>query len=189
MSVVAALAIASILVYIYDQSIGLPKAAPPEAVALSRDIQLPPIGENSFAVLPFLNLDGSRETQIFADGLVDDVITQLSRVPGLRVASRGDAFTLAPNTASQKVRDRLRVAMYLEGSVEMAADKLRVIVQMIDSEDGFHILSRKFDRQRDDFFDIRDEITSLTVANVRVALPPDLRAASLKVMEDPHRSR
>ncbi|MCP4299006.1 MAG: hypothetical protein GY783_00330, partial [Gammaproteobacteria bacterium] len=164
LSVIAALGIASVLVYVYDQSIGLPEAAAPEPVALGRDIQLPPIGDNSFAVLPFLNLDGSRETQIFADGLVDDVITQLSRVPGLRVASRGDAFSLAPNSASQKVRDRLRVAMYLEGSVEMAANRMRVIVQMIDSSDGFHILSRKFDRTREDFFDIRDEITSLTVA-------------------------
>jgi Flp pilus assembly protein TadD len=75
--------------------------------------------------------------------------------------------------------------MYLEGSVEMAADMMRVTVQMIDSADGFHILSRKFDRPREDFFEIRDEITSLTVSNVRVALPPGLRASSLKVMEDP----
>jgi tetratricopeptide (TPR) repeat protein/TolB-like protein/DNA-binding winged helix-turn-helix (wHTH) protein len=185
LSVTGALAIAAIGVYVYDQSIGLPEAKSPEPVALARDVQPPPIAPNSFAVLPFLNLDGSNETQIFADGLVDDVITQLSRVPGLRVASRGDSFTLAPNSASQDVRDRLRVEMYLEGSVEMAADRMRVIVQMIDSSDGFHILSRKFDRTREDFFDIRDEITSLTVANVRVALPPDLRASSLKVMEDP----
>ncbi len=185
MSVVGALALAAIGVYIYDQSIGLPEADRPEPVARLPEAQLPPISENSFAVLPFLNLDGSSETQIFANGLVDDVITQLSRVPGLRVASRGDSFTLAPNSASKEVRDRLRVAMYLEGSVEMAADKMRVTVQMIDSENGFHVLARKFDRTREDFFDIRDEITSLTVANVRVALPPGLRASSLKVIEDP----
>ncbi len=185
MSVVGALALAAVVVYIYDQSIGLPEAKREEPVALVTEAQLPPIAENSFAVLPFLNLDGSSETQIFANGLVDDVITQLSRVPGLRVASRGDSFSLAPNSASQDVRKRLRVEMYLEGSVEMAADKLRVIVQMIDSETGFHILSRKFDRTREDFFDIRDEITSLTVANVRVALPPGLRSSSLKVIEDP----
>jgi len=67
----------------------------------------------------------------------------------------------------------------------MAADMMRVTVQMIDSKDGFHVLSRKFDRPREDFFQIRDEITSLTVANVRVALPPGLRASSLKTMEDP----
>ena len=185
MSVVGALALAAIVVYAYDQSIGLPEADRPEPVARLPEAQLPPIGENSFAVLPFLNLDGGKETQIFADGLVDDVISQLSRVPGLRVASRGDSFTLAPNSASQDVRSRLRVAMYLEGSVEMAAEKLRVTVQMIDSESGFHILSRQFDRTREDFFDIRDEITSLTVANVRVALPPGLRSSSLKVIEDP----
>ncbi len=185
LSVIGALGIAAIGVYAYDQSIGLPEAERPERIALVPEAQLPPIGENSFAVLPFLNLDGSSETQIFANGLVDDVITQLSRVPGLRVASRGDSFSLAPNSASQEVRKRLRVAMYLEGSVEMAADKMRVTVQMIDSENGFHVLARKFDRTREDFFDIRDEITSLTVANVRVALPPGLRSSSLKVIEDP----
>ena len=185
MSVVGALGIAAVGVYIYDQSFGLPEADRPATLAVELPVQLPPILENSFAVLPFLNLDGSSETQMFANGLVDDVITQLSRVPGLRVASRGDSFTLAPNSASQDVRDRLRVAMYLEGSVEMASDKMRVTVQMIDSENGFHVLARKFDRTREDFFDIRDEITSLTVANVRVALPPGLRTSSLKVIEDP----
>ena len=175
-SVVAALGIAGILVFIYDRSIGLPK---PPATAIEV-AGLPPIVQNSFAVLPFLNLDGSDETGVFANGLVDDVITQLSRVPGLRVSSRGDSFTLAPNTASQKVRERLRVEMYLEGSVEMAGDKIRVIVQLIDSATGFHISSRKFDRPREGFFDIRDEITSLTVAEVRVALPPDTRSSSSK---------
>jgi tetratricopeptide (TPR) repeat protein/TolB-like protein/DNA-binding winged helix-turn-helix (wHTH) protein len=184
LSIISALAIAAVMVYVYDRSFGLPEAEPPVFAALEETIQLPPVVENSFAVLPFLNLDGSNETQIFADGLVDDVITQLSRVPGLRVSSRGDSYTLAPNSASQDVRARLRVAMYLEGSVEMAVDKLRVTVQMIDSENGFHVLSRKFDRSRDAFFEVRDEITSLTVANVRVALPPDLRTSSLKVSED-----
>ncbi|MCP5090492.1 MAG: tetratricopeptide repeat protein, partial [Gammaproteobacteria bacterium] len=98
---------------------------------------------------------------------------------------RGDSYSLQPNSASQDVRNRLRVEMYLEGSVEMAANTMRVIVQMIDSENGFHILSRKFDRPREEFFDVRDEVTNLTVANVRVALPPDIRASSLKVIEDP----
>ena len=186
MSVVGALALAAVGVYAYDLGVGLPEAKPPQASIEAPVVQLPPIVENSFAVLPFVNLDGSNETQIFADGLVDDVITQLSRVPGLRVASRGDAFSLAPNSTSKAVRDRLRVEMYIEGSVEMAANMLRVTVQMIESEDGFHILSRKFDRPREDFFKVRDEITNLTVANVRVALPPNLRASSLKIIEDPY---
>jgi len=182
LSVIGALGLASVFVFIYDRSIGLPAAPDGNVVEIAK---LPPIVQNSFAVLPFLNLDGSDETGIFANGLVDDVINRLSRIPGLRVSSRGDSFTLAPNTPSKEVRERLRVEMYLEGSVEMASDKIRVIVQLIDSATGFHVLSRSFDKPRDDFFDIRDEITSLTVANVRVALPTNTRSSSLQATNEP----
>ena len=186
MSVIGALGIAAIAVYIYDQNIGLPTSSEPVAIGpVVPEVHLPPVAENSFAVLPFLNLDGSNETRIFADGLMDDLITQASHIPGLRVPSRGDSSALAPNSPSQLVRDRLRVETYIEGSVEMRAARMRVIVQMIDSETGHHILSRKFDRPREDFFDIRDDITNLIIANVRVALPPQLRASSLKAVEDP----
>jgi TolB-like protein/tetratricopeptide (TPR) repeat protein/DNA-binding winged helix-turn-helix (wHTH) protein len=184
LSVVAALAIAAVGVYVYDSSIGLPQPPVPEPVA-REEIRLPPVLDNSIAVLPFLNLDGSEETQIFSNGLVDDVITRLSRVPGLLVSSRGDAFTLEPNSASRKVRERLRVARYVEGSVQIEGDRMRVIVQLIDSETGFHVLSRSFDRLREDFFDVRDEITQLTVANVRVALPPDTGNTAEGLSADP----
>lgn len=184
-SVVSALAIAAIAVFIYDQSIGLPVEDSPPPAVTEADAALPPVLENSIAVLPFLNLDGSEETQIFANGLVDDVITRLSRVSGLLVSSRGDAFSLQPNSSSDQVRRRLRVAIYLEGSVQTAGDQLRVIVQMIDSETGFHILSRSFDRPRDDFFDVRDEITALTVANVRVALPGAESSLAQLASKDP----
>ncbi len=184
-SIVCSLAIAGVMVAIYDQVVGLPQGEPTVTTDVVHKPQPPPIAENSIAVLPFVNLDGSRETQIFADGLVEGVINQLSRVPGLRVASRGDAYTLEPNTPSQEVRDRLRVGLYLEGSVEMNADDMRVTVQLINSGDGFHILSRQFDRPREDFFGLHDEITSLTVANVRVSLPPELLASSSEPVEKP----
>lgn len=184
-SVVCSLAIAGVMVAIYDQVVGLPEGEPTVTTEVVHEPQPPPIVENSIAVLPFVNLDGSRETQIFADGLVEGVINQLSRVPGLRVASRGDSYTLEPNAPSQEVRDRLRVELYLEGSVEMNADEMRVTVQLINSEDGFHILSRQFDRPREDFFNLHDEITSLTVANVRVSLPPALQASSSEPVEEP----
>jgi tetratricopeptide (TPR) repeat protein/TolB-like protein len=132
-----------------------------------------------------MNVDGSEETEVFANGLADDVITRLSRVPGLLVASRGDAFTLDPNSPSQKVRERLRVARYIEGSVQLAGNEMRIIMQLIDSATGFHVLSRTFDRPREDFFDVRDEITELTVANVRVTLPPETQAASAFPTDDP----
>jgi tetratricopeptide (TPR) repeat protein/TolB-like protein/DNA-binding winged helix-turn-helix (wHTH) protein len=184
-SVVAALAIAAVFVFIYDRNVGLPEAQISEDKSIREEVNLPPVLDNSIAVLPFFNLDGSSETQIFTQGLVDDVITRLSRVPGLLVSSRGDSFTLEPNSSSQKVRDRLRVALYLEGSVQMQGERMRIIVQLIDSSTGFHVLSRSFDRLREDFFDIRDEITELTVANVRVALPPGTQAASNISADDP----
>jgi TolB-like protein/tetratricopeptide (TPR) repeat protein/DNA-binding winged helix-turn-helix (wHTH) protein len=175
MSVVAALLVASVLVYLYDQRIGLPTAVETPVAQTVESIE---VAENSIAVLPFLNVDGSNETEVFANGLADDVIHRLARVPGLRVSSRGDSFTLEPNSASQLVRRRLRVAMYLEGSVQIASDRIRVIVQLIDSADGFHVLSRTFDRPREDFFDIRDDVTKLTVSSLRVALPEEMQAMS-----------
>ncbi|MGI9234349.1 MAG: tetratricopeptide repeat protein [Woeseiaceae bacterium] len=185
MSVVCSLAIAGVMVTIYDQIIGLPGDEPRPTDEISHAPQPPPIVKNSLAVLPFANLDGSRETQIFADGLFDDVINQLSHVSGLRVASRGDAYMLQPNSPSQTVRDRLRVEMYIEGSVETKAEEIRVTVQLIDSKDGFHVLSRRFDRPLEEFFELRDEITSLTVANVRISLPPELQASISEPIERP----
>ncbi|MGA8202924.1 MAG: tetratricopeptide repeat protein, partial [Woeseiaceae bacterium] len=174
-SVIGGLAIAAVFVFAYDRTVGLPRSHTPDATGDAS--LLPPVLDNSIAVLPFLNIDGSDDTSVFANGLVDDVISRLSRVPGLRVASRGDAFTLEPNSASRKVRERLRVARYLEGSVQITGNQMRVTVQLIDSADGFHVLSRSFDRARADYFALRDEITALTVANVRVALPPATREA------------
>ena len=174
-SVIGAFTIAAVMVYFYDRDIGLPHELPTPAVALETEAKLPPITDNTIAILPFMNMDGSEETQIFANGLVEDVLTSLSKVPGLLVASRGDSFSLGPNTASTKVRERLRVASYAEGSVHIYGDKIRVVVQLINSANGFHTLSRTFDRTLAGFFEMRDEITALTVASVRVALPPETR--------------
>ena len=183
-SVMSGLAVAAVLVFVYDQLVGLP-GEPGDDVQEKLVADLPPVRDNSIAVLPFFNIDGSEETQVFANGLADDVITRLSRVPGLLVSSRGDSFSLEPNTASGRVRERLRVAMYLEGSVQIDGNELRVIVQLIDSETGFHILSRSFSQAPEELFSIRDDITELTVANVRVAVPSTTTTASTLSVEDP----
>jgi tetratricopeptide (TPR) repeat protein/DNA-binding winged helix-turn-helix (wHTH) protein len=178
-SIVCSLVLAAFLVFLFDRQYGLPTEEP-EAPVAAEPVQprLPPIVENSIAVLPFMNVDGGKETQTFANGLVDDVINRLARVPGLSVSARGDSFTLNPNTASNIVRDRLRVAMYIEGSVEMAADSIRVIVQLIDSATGRHMQSRTFNEPRKNYFEVRDAITDLTVSSLRVALPDDIQAKS-----------
>lgn len=181
LSIVSGLALAAVIVFVFDREFGLPAPAteaPQAAAPATIQSKLPPIVDNSIAVLPFLNVDGSDETQAFANGLVDDVINRLARVPGLSVSARGDSFTLEPNSASRVVRDRLRVAMYIEGSVEIAQDSIRVIVQLIDSATGRHIQSRTFNHPRSDYFQVRDEVTQLTVSSLRVALPDDIQAKS-----------
>jgi adenylate cyclase len=126
---------------------------------------------NSIAVLPFLNIGGGEDMRIFSDGLAEDLIDRLTAIPPLHVAARGDSFAFAPNTASQLIRQRLRVAYYIEGSVRKTDDRLRVVAQLIDSGSGFHIVSRTFDKALGEFSEIQDEITKLIVANLRVALP------------------
>lgn len=185
LSVIGALAVAAVLVFVYDRYIGLPEAEVAVVSDAGPVFEPPPVTENSIAVLPFMNIDGSNNTQIFANGLVDDVLTRLAQVRGLRVSSRGDSFTLQPNSPSSTVRGRLRVAHYLEGSVQMSDNRLRVIVQLIDSKTGFHVMSRSFDREPEDFFDVRDDITKLTVASLRSALPPETRDSTLQAVEDP----
>jgi tetratricopeptide (TPR) repeat protein len=170
-SVISALAAAGVLVFIYDRTIGLPQAEDAAPQGILEQMTLPPIQQNSIAVLPFLNIDGSEQTEIFANGLADDLINSLARIPGMLVSARGDSFTLEPNSASERVRKRLRVALYLEGSVQIESTIMRVIVQLIDSKTGFHIYSRTFDRPLSGYFEMRDEIAELTVSNVRVALP------------------
>ncbi|MDX1508005.1 MAG: tetratricopeptide repeat protein [Woeseiaceae bacterium] len=176
MSVVGALGAAAVLVATYDYLVGIPGPASPVG-EITESPYLPPVADNSIGVLPFMALDDSEESRIFANAIPEDVLTRLSRVPELLVSSRGDSFTLEPNTPSSRVRERLRVAKYVEGSVQFDGETMRVVVQLIDSKTGYHILSRTFDRPLNDYFGMRDDITELAVANVRPALPPETRKA------------
>ena len=176
-SIVGGLLVASVAVFIYDSFVGLPGATENEVSQIpvmnepAPAKSTPIVDPASIAVLPFVNIDGGEETRILSDGLVEDIINRLAAVPGLKVSSRGDSFTLPGNSSSKEVRNRLRVAYYLEGSTRITNNTIRIVAQLINSEDGFHIVSRSFDRQLNDFFEIQDEITRLIVANLRVALP------------------
>jgi len=176
LSVVGALVLASIAVFVYDRFIGIPVETPTYDLRSNDDTGELVIDPNSIAVLPLMNIDGSEQTTIFANGLMEDVINRLARIPGLRVASRGDSFSLPANAASSDVRQRLRVNYYVEGSARFAGDQLRVVIQLIESENGRHLLSRSFDSERKDFFRIQDEITKLIIANLRVALPEETQS-------------
>lgn len=184
-AVLGALALAAIGVFTYDYFIGLPDHGDPPVVPADANIALEtPVDPNGMAILPFLNIDGGEEARIFAEGLAEDLINRLAKVPSLRVSARSDSFSLPPNAGSDEVRRRLRVSYYLEGSIRVVEERLRVVIQLIDSANGFHLLSRSFDRERREFFDVQDEIANLTVANLRVALPPETRAVPASPTEN-----
>ena len=184
-AVLGALALAAIAVFAFDWLVGLPGDAETTAIGTSDEIALEtPVDPLGIAILPFLNIDGSEETAIFAVGLAEDLIGRLTKVPSLKVSSRSDSFSMPPNAGSVEVRKRLRVSYYLEGSVRVLDERLRVVIQLIDSSNGFQLLSRTFDGNRRDFFEIQDQITGLTVSSLRVALPPETRAVPDSLTEN-----
>ncbi|MDH4056353.1 MAG: winged helix-turn-helix domain-containing protein [Gammaproteobacteria bacterium] len=156
----------------YQATVGfeLPQTRQDVVALNAAEPDLVPVVENSLAVLQLLNIEGDAKTQVFSDGLSEDILDGLARIPGLLVSSRGDSWSLPPNAASDIVRRRLRVASYLEGSVRFVSDKLRVVVQLIDTESGFHLFSRNFELQIGDIGEMQKEVTSLVVANLKLAV-------------------
>jgi TolB-like protein len=115
----------------------------------------------SIAVLPFTNLSDDPEQQYFADGLVDDLTTDLSRIDGMFVISRNSAFTYKGTAVSAKqISEQLCVRYVLEGSVRRSSSRLRVNAQLIDAQTGAHLWAERFDRDTADLFALQDEITS-----------------------------
>jgi len=173
LAIVAAYAIAATGAAIYQYAVGY--SLPDNGAELRASIETPEleVDPNSIAVLRFLNIDGSDTTKMFGDGLGEDMLDMLITLPGLSVSARGDSWSLPANAPSELVRQRLRVAYYVEGSIRLVDNTLRIVVQLIDSENGFHIISRSFDRDLEDFMGLQREITSLIVANLRIGLPED----------------
>ena len=125
----------------------------------------------SIAVLPFLNLSSDKENEYFSDGLAEEVINALTRVPNLRVTARTSAFAF--RGASQDVKqigDALNVASVLEGSVRKAGNRVRINVQLVCVADGNSLWAERFDREMTDVFEIQDEISQNIVGKLKVRL-------------------
>lgn len=172
LAIIAAYALAVIGTGTYQGIVGFDVEVPAVGTQIDPDTLLP-IQANSVAVLRFLNINNDQGAQVFSDGLGEDVLDRLARIPGLSVSSRGDSWSLPANATSEQVRRRLRVAYFLEGSVRLVNDDLRIVVQLIETATGFHMFSRSFDRKLSDYLGVQREITRVTVANLRVALPSD----------------
>jgi adenylate cyclase len=138
------------------------EAQPLTAIAPSRPSGLP-----SIAVLPFANFGGDPEQDYFADGLTEDLITELSRFQELRVIARNSVMTYKDRPARvQEVGRDLGVRYVLEGSVRKAGARIRITAQLIEAETGHHLWAERFDRDLADIFEVQDEVTSRIVATL-----------------------
>ncbi|MDH4310533.1 MAG: hypothetical protein OEW57_02745 [Gammaproteobacteria bacterium] len=128
---------------------------------------------SSIAVLPFTNLSGDASKDYFSDGMSEELLNLLARVPGLKVAARTSAFAYkGRNVDIREVGKELGVETVLEGSVRQSGDQVRITAQLIDTESGFHLWSETYDRRMADIFAVQDEIATAIVDKLKIELAP-----------------
>jgi adenylate cyclase len=139
-------------------------ASPPAAA-----LHLP--DKPSLAVLPFTNMSGDPEQEYFADGITEDIITDVSKVSGLFVIARNSSFTFKKQSVDiRDVGRKLGVRHVLEGSVRKAGRRVRINVQLIDALSGGHVWADRYDRDLEDIFLVQDEVTQKIVRTLEVTL-------------------
>ena len=149
---------------------------------------LPLPDKPSIAVMPFANLSGDPEQEYFADGMVEEIITALSRFKWLFVIARNSSFTFKGKGVDIKeVGRRLGVRYVLEGSVRKASGKVRIIGQLIDAVTGAHIWADRFERDLTDVFALQDEVTVAVVSAIQPKpLQTEIEMATRRPLEKPN---
>jgi TolB-like protein/class 3 adenylate cyclase/Tfp pilus assembly protein PilF len=170
-----------------------PSTIPIEAASEERMVYPLP-DKPSIAVLPFVNMSQDPKQEYFSDGLTEEIISALSKVPNLFVIARNSTFTYKDKPVNvQQVSEKLGVRYVLEGSVRRTGDKVRITAQLIDAITGRHLWTERYDRELIDIFALQDEITLKIVIAMQVELtegeqarlkknPPNLNAY-LKTLE------
>jgi len=139
----------------------------------------------SIAVLPFENMSSDPEQEYFSDGITDDIITEISRIPEVMVISRNSTFTYKGKAAKvQDVCRDLGVRYVLEGSVRKAGERVRINAQLIDGRSGGHLWAERYDRALEDIFAVQDDVTEKIVRALEVKLIGG--AAALQAREHSH---
>ena len=151
-----------------DSIAGLPMASVSPITPTSQPLAAPRL---SIVVLPFTNLSDDREQQYFADGITEDLTTDLSRLAPMFVISHNTAFTYRPKPVNTKQIGReLGVRYLLEGSVQRSGNQVRVNAQLIDAETDAHLWAERFDGDRGDLFTLQNEITSRIAGSLNLEL-------------------
>ena len=161
--------IAAAILLVQHISLKPPRTSASIPPAQSPALALP--DKPSIAVLPFANLSGDPQQEYFSDGITDDLVTDLSRVPGLFVIDRGSTFAYKGKPAKvQEVGRELGVKYVLEGSARKTADRVRINVQLVDASTGNQVWTQRYDRQLHDIFALQDEIVQSLVATLNLQL-------------------
>ena len=135
----------------------------------------------SIAVLPFANMSGDVEQEYFADGISEDLTTELSKFRSLFVISRNSAFAFkGQSTSVTEISRKLRVRYIVEGSVRRVGDRLRTTAQLIDAMDDTHLWADRYDRRLADIFDIQDEVVHSIVTAIEPKILSSERSRALR---------
>jgi TolB-like protein/Flp pilus assembly protein TadD len=156
--------------------------APQAAEAPAKAPDASPVAETgsltapkSVAVLAFSNLSGEKENEYFPDGISEELLNVLAKVPGLRVAARTSSFYFKDKQVPvADIAKQLGVAYVVEGSVRRDGNRVRISAQLIKAADGFHVWSDEFDRELKDIFAVQDEIAGLIAKNLQLRIGESL---------------
>jgi adenylate cyclase len=160
------------MIHVYIARLRPGENIPPVAHETSKPTQGSLVQDKpSIAVLPFTTMSDDPEQEFFADGLVEDIITTLSKLSGLVVIARNSTFVYKGRSVDiREVAKELNVGYVLEGSVRKSGDRIRITAQLIDAKRGAHVWAERYDRSVDDIFAVQDEITLIVAMEMQVNL-------------------
>jgi len=144
---------------------------PIEATTQDEPEEKPAVSKQSIAVLPFVNMSSDSEQEFFSDGISEEVLNLLAKIPELRVAARTSSFSFKDKAIEiPEIASRLKVAHVLEGSVRKSGNQVRITAQLIRADNGYHLWSETYDRTLDNISQIQDEIAVAVVDALKVTL-------------------
>ena len=155
------------------EKVSKPTAPPvPKVEVASKDKMAFPLPDKpSIAVLPFVNMSGDPKKDYLSDGITEEIINALSKLPSVFVIARNSTFTYKGKPVKvQQVSEEMGVQYVMEGGVQWSGDRVRITVQLIDALKGHHLFSDRYDRELKDIFALQDEITMKVLTAMRVAL-------------------
>ena len=131
--------------------------------------------DKSIAVLPFVNMSSDKEQEYFSDGLAEELLNLLSKIPELKVAARTSSFSFKGKEIEiTEIASRLKVAHILEGSVRKSGNQIRITAQLIQADNGYQLWSESYDRELDNIFQIQEEIAIAVVNALKITLLGDV---------------